>query len=429
MEHLEVLEYHLHTSFSNFTKRLFLISLVFLFSNFSIAYAENFTEDSKIIKKVKIDLKTNPSTKEFWEKIKEYGTPLIESTKDSQYIATFLYKGAKKSVLLIGGPDSDFVNLKQIEKSDIWYKSYKVKKGVRLSYKLSADTPTIKGTKREKRVAIYNHSKKDPFNKLPYMNNSSFSIISDNFIDWTKDTGTKQGKVKDYKIKSKILNNTREISIYTPYNYDPNKEHDLLFVFDSKAYQSKVPTPIILDNLINEKKIKPTIAVFISNISRKSRSEELPPNKNFADFLAKELLPFVKTKVKINHKKENTILTGSSYGGLASAYVAFIYPEIFGKVLSQSGSFWWNFREEGKSQWLTKQFEKAENKEIVFYLNAGVYETGQFKIDILESNRYLYKVLKKKNYEVKYEEFQTSHDYFAWRAFLAYGLIYLNSVK
>lgn len=419
----------MHTSSKNPSKRLFLISLVFLFSCFSSSFAQDFAVESKLIKQVKEDLKTNKSTKKFWKKVEKLGTPLIESTDNSQYIATFLYKGAKENVFLIGGPSADFVKLEQLGQSDIWYKSFKVKKGLRLSYKLSADAPKIIGTKREIRVARYKHSRSDIFNKKPYMDRSSLSIVKNDFVDWTKDISFKKGKVQNYKVKSKILKNTREISIYTPYNYDVNKEHDLLFVFDSKAYQSKIPTPTILDNLIKEKKIKPTIAVFISNVSRKTRSEELPPNKNFADFLAKEVLPFVKTKVKINHKKENTILTGSSYGGLASAYVSFEYPEIFGKVLSQSGSFWWNFREEGKAQWLTKQFEKAENKEIVFYLNAGIYEAKHLKINLLQSNRNLHKVLKSKGYDVKYEEFQTGHDYFAWRAFLANALIHLNSVK
>jgi enterochelin esterase-like enzyme len=32
---------------------------------------------------------------------------------------------------------------------------------------------------------------------------------------------------------------------------------------------------------------------------------------------------------------------GSSYGGLAAAYIAFTYPGIFGKVFSQTGWFRW----------------------------------------------------------------------------------------
>ncbi|WP_350304727.1 prolyl oligopeptidase family serine peptidase [Photorhabdus viridis] len=34
---------------------------------------------------------------------------------------------------------------------------------------------------------------------------------------------------------------------------------------------------------------------------------------------------------------ERTIISGSSYGGLASSWVAFNHPELFGNVLSKNG--------------------------------------------------------------------------------------------
>lgn len=36
-----------------------------------------------------------------------------------------------------------------------------------------------------------------------------------------------------------------------------------------------------------------------------------------------------------------TVVAGSSYGGLASAYMGLMHPELFGNVLSLSGSYWW----------------------------------------------------------------------------------------
>lgn len=395
---------------------------------------------SPIIQKQKFELKKNKDTTKFWNMVKKTGTPLIEHLKEDDYLITFLYKGAKHNVRLLGGPVSDHVFLDRLENSDIWFKSFKVKKGIRLSYQLAPDVPNIRGTKREKRVAILSTSQVDPFNKKEYKLSknleldkyskySTVEILADNFIDWTKDIKADKGKVLNTKIKSNILLNERKISIYIPNKFDYKKPHKLLFVFDGIDYQIKIPTPRILDNLIYKKKILPTVAVFIDNPTRNSRSSELPPNKKFADFMAKELLPFVKSKIKIKQTAKDTILTGSSYGGLASMYVAFSYPELFGNVLSQSGSFWWSKKDDKQPEWLTRQISKVNKKDLNIYLNAGIYETGYSSIDILESNRHLYTVLKAKGYEnIIYEEYYSSHDYFAWRANLANGLISLSKM-
>ncbi|MGB5918574.1 alpha/beta hydrolase-fold protein [Arcobacter sp.] len=391
---------------------------------------------SEIIKKEKKNLLTNKDTNEFWEKIRKLGTPLVEPINENESILTFLYQGAKHNVRLFGGPTHEHVYFDRLENSDIWFKSFVVKNGIRMSYQIAPDVPIIDGTSREKRMAILATSQMDPLNKHPYkmakdlkldkyMTNSTFEIKNKEYKDWGVKSNSPKGSLYNYKIKSEILNNTRNISIYKPKGFNPKKEYKLLFVFDGVEYQVKVDTPTILDNLIYKNKIKPTIAIFIDNPTRNSRAEELPSNKKFADFMAKELLPFVEQKTNMKFKAKNTILTGSSYGGLASAFVAFTYPQYFGNVLSQSGSFWKDSNNDPEPEWLTRQIAKSKKKDIRFYLNAGVYETGYFSIDILESNRHLRTVLESKGYDFIYKEFQNGHDYYAWKVNLADGLMSL----
>ncbi|RXJ94227.1 hypothetical protein CRV00_08325 [Malaciobacter molluscorum] len=386
---------------------------------------------SKIIQKQKELLSKDKDTSKFWKMVEKKGTPLIEKIDANKYIVTFLYRGAKNNVRLLGSPKYSKYKLKRLLNSDIWYISYIVPKNTRLSYQLAPDVPNINGTKEQQKVAILATLQKDPLNKFPYITtknndkyNTDSSIIVDdeNTKDYTITKTKNKGTIKNYSINSKILKNNRDIDIYTPYNFDKNKEFALLFVFDGKAYQSKIPTPTILDNLIYEKKIKQTVAIFIDNVENK-RGIELPCNENFAKFMATELYPFIIKKLNKKVKKDNVILTGSSYGGLASMYVAFKYPNIFGNVLSQSGSFWWNKKEDNETQWLTRQIVKEKRKDIKIYLNAGLFETGFKSIDILESNRHLRDVLKAKKYQVLYEEFPSGHDYFNWRFRLANALI------
>lgn len=390
---------------------------------------------SDIIQKAKKDLQTNKSTKEFWKRIKKIGTPLVEKMDENNFLITFLYKGAKHNVRLLGAPTHDHVKLKKLGESDIWYKSFKIKKGLQLSYQVAPDVPSIKGTARENRVAILATAQIDPFNKTPYFpslvnikdkhfKHSSF-VLNGEDDKWYEKKKSPAGSLENFVFTSKILNNKRNITVYKPHNYS-NKisDYNILFIFDGLEYQNKIETPIILDNLIYDKKIKATIAVFIDNISYKIRSKELPTNPKFADFMAKELLPYISKKYNIKNKPKTTVLAGSSYGGLASAYVAYQYPELFGNVLSLSGSFWWH-NHSGEPEWLSKRIANSKTKDIKFYVNAGIYETGHFSIDILESNRHLRTVLEAKNYNVIYKEVQGGHDYFSWRISLSDGLIRL----
>ena len=379
------------------------------------------------------------STDKFWQQVIAQGTPMVEVQDENNSIVTFLWRGAKNNVRLFGAPYDGHKELTRLENSDVWYTSYIMPNTSRISYQLAPDVPQLPGTKQQQKVAVLATAQQDPYNKsplLPYENADKYQSRSILVLSkapeqkWQASYAKQKGSIKNYRFSSKLLNNTRDISIYTPANYNvDDKEQALLFVFDGNAYQTKVPTPQILDNLIAAKKIPPTIAVFIDNPSRSARSNELPPNTRFADFIAKELLPFVKGKTDSRSSSYNTILTGSSYGGLASSYVAFQYPELFGTVLSQSASFWWSPKkpsgEREEAQWLTREYAKAKVKPIRFYFSAGIFESGYMPVDILESNRHFRDILMAKGYRYVYQEVAGGHNYVNWRGGLAQGLIAL----
>jgi enterochelin esterase family protein len=57
-----------------------------------------------------------------------------------------------------------------------------------------------------------------------------------------------------------------------------------------------------------------------------------------------------------------------------------MHSELFGKVYSQSGSFWWSPEGKGlesESEWLTRRFVEAPAKPVEFLLEAGLFETGR----------------------------------------------------
>ena len=90
--------------------------------------------------------------------------------------------------------------------------------------------------------------------------------------------------------------------------------------------------------------------VFISMESVEARWLECPCYQPFARFVAQELLPWLSTQHQELRLVRKRTLIGVSYTGLAAAFVAKEFPGIFQRVISQSGSYWWN------DCWLSEQY-------------------------------------------------------------------------
>jgi enterochelin esterase family protein len=242
-----------------------------------------------------------------------------------------------------------------------------------------------------------------------------------------------RGKLTTTKLKSTSLSEERALSIYTPPSYDGSQPADLLIVFDGEAYDggaaSTVPTPTILNNLIAAKKIGPTMAVFVNNAG--DRKRDLGGSKPFADFIGKELIPWLRSNYRINPGPSHVVVAGSSRGGLAASHCAFVHSEVIGNVLSQSGSYW--VRNEGPilpsgitadTGDLVLAFRDNARLPIRFYVEVGRFEAEG---SMLGNNREFRDVLLLKGYPLTYRESNSGHDDLWWRGSLADGLIVLLS--
>ncbi|WP_239515736.1 alpha/beta hydrolase-fold protein, partial [Klebsiella pneumoniae] len=74
------------------------------------------------------------------------------------------------------------------------------------------------------------------------------------------------------------------------------------------------------------------------------RSRELPCNPDFWLAVQEELLPQVKSMAPFSDRADHTVVAGQSFGGLSSLYAGLNWPQRFGCILSQSGSYWWPHR-------------------------------------------------------------------------------------
>src|SRR5215213_9072146 len=179
--------------------------------------------------------------------------------------------------------------------------------------------------------------------------------------DWTiEKKDTPKGKTEAFTIDDKQYNRKRKIWVYTPPDYDAKatEPYRLIVSFDGEDYVREIPAPVILDNLLAAGKIYPTVQIFVDNSD--DRLGDLANRQKFADFVAKDLLPWAQKNYRLTNEAAKTLLTGYSAGGLAAGFVAFKYPNLFGNVFAQSGAFWRGM--EGAptpSEWLTEQYKSA----------------------------------------------------------------------
>lgn len=372
---------------------------------------------------------SDKSSEVFWQQIRQEGTPLIEPYDDKSKLVTFLWQGAKSNVYLLGSPDNNHDPLIRLSNSDIWYRSYIVPNDTLMQYKLAPDVPEIAGaTTFEQRRAILTTAQADPLNPKDSPKKSEdiynhFSLLS---LDTKRECQLPdilereiKGKTDIFRFHSEILNNEREIALYQPAQIMETPR--LLVVFDGQTYRRQYGIDRFFDKQIEDGKLAPIAILFVDSIDSDRRSVELPPNPDFYRFLADELFVWLEKEKGIQVAAEETIVSGSSYGGLASAWVAFNRPDRFGKVLSMSGSYWWAPENEAP-EWLIRQFKQADKKPLQFFLEAGLFERRGDDGGILNNNRHFKQVLEDKGYPVKSLEMASGHDYISWCETLYIGV-------
>ena len=407
------------------------------------------------------------NTDNFWKQVAAERTPLVEPFgSDGKYqLVTFLWRGVHdtRNVFVSGsflgvGTAADF-SMHRIPDSDVWYLTLKLPAGARFSYQVSPNDPlTFTDPRAAQRTAT---RQSDPLNPHRYEcppNASKFDCDSVAELPgappqpWlVAKPGTAEGRVEKQNIHSAIQKMDRAFSIYTPANYKADgPPNALLILFDGEDLADDPYQLTTLNNLIAAAKIPPTVAVFVNNVPRR-RLVDLVANAEFADFMATELLPWVRSHYNVTKDPKQTVVTGYSAGGLASAYVALRHSEVFGNVLSLSGAFWWSFEHNGgvcgsrypdsggtggeyskdattEGNFMVKEFLASPKLPLRFYLTAGTFEidrNGAGGGGILENTRQLRDVLLAKGYYVQYQQFVGGHDGLSWRGNLADGLIAL----
>ncbi len=215
-----------------------------------------------------------------------------------------------------------------------------------------------------------------------------------------------RGRVTRYLVDTWMMeqDGKRELYLYQP----PVKEPvPLLLVYDGMDYLQRAMLNVIVDNLIYKKRIQPIAMAFWQH-GQERRGVEYACSDATLMTIDHVILPFARKKLNLLDVKKNRGaygVLGASFGGLMSMYTGLRMPEIFGKVISQSGVF----ESEGRDFVAVDMIRAKKSREIKIWMDIGHYDW------LLEDNRRMQPILQKNGYNVTYREFVGGHNATCWR--------------
>ena len=149
------------------------------------------------------------------------------------------------------------------------------------------------------------------------------------------------------------LNCNRTIRIWTPANYNKAIKYPVIYMHDgqnlfddSTSFAGEWGVDETIEELIKTNKTNGFIVVGLDN--SKHRMSEYTPNwgdikdakgKLYASFIVNTLKPYVDKNYSTFKDRNNSIIMGSSMGGLISFYIGLMYQETFGYIGVLSTSF------------------------------------------------------------------------------------------
>ena len=376
----------------------------------------------------------------FWKEF-EGKAPLVEPVAaDTRHRrVTFLWRGSDETsrVSMIGGfPSANLAKpMRRLADSDVWYLTETHASQARFGYVFQINGPgTLPMTdwRALMKEMEQNSPRPDPLNPRAYAGWSYVELPDAPPQPWIiKNADVPTGQQTKEKFKSQTLNAEYPLNIFTPPGYEKNQDRCWLMIAFDGGFKMM---DVTLDNLLAAGKIPPLVVVGVGNITGQTRKRDLDCSDAFARFLATELVPWARKNYRVSADPTHTIIGGSSLGGKMAAYCGLKHSGIFGKVLSQSGSFLTAIRQESPSAlWdteapgmLAAEFAQSARLPLEFYLEAGRYETTLPVSPLLETRR-LRDVLRAKGYQVTYSEFVGGHNEVCWRGSFADAVMALTA--
>ncbi len=339
--------------------------------------------------------------------------PLVDSSD-----ITFVYRGQADAVFLrcwISGLNTA-EPFERLSDSDLWAVSIELPPGSRIEYKFER----VADGARELIVDPLNDVlARDPFGANSVCQGAGYERPA-----WSlHDPDARSGSVHSAVIASQAFGDERAFQIYLPARFRRNRRYPLLIVHDGADYLEFASLKTVLDNLTHYLEIPELIVALTQS---PDRLVEYGADDRHARFIAEELTPFMASKFPLVDEPQARGLMGASFGAVAALHTAWRYPQQFGGLLLQSGSF--AFSDLGRHQRSpvfdpVVRFMNAFRQEPgllarKIYMSCGIYES------LIYENRSLVPLLQQQGLELYFEEARDAHNWENWRDRLQNGLVW-----
>ncbi len=380
--------------------------------------------------------------------------PLVEPAGEHDVLVTFVWIGPERQVSVRGAQlfeDRNAVShpMTNVEGTPVWHLSVVAPRGITTVYQYLVDDPFVGADLTDLALVgrlvaeASGRCHADPAN--PRRMFPQFAIVrgadeapADRWDSVLELPGLEEapwfdGEAPDlaaHTLASEILGNERVVSVYTPPVEGP---HPLVILLDGESWVRVARLPAALHALMAEGAMAPAVVAFVENTAAGDRMGEMSCNPALTRMLTDELLPLLRSRHDLTGE---VLLGGDSLGGMAAVFAAHERPDVFGSVLSISGSHWWGYLPEpggwgrdGEPEWLTRQIAAAPPAPTRFWIDVGRLETGASPlspgVDQRAANRHLRTVLVAKGHDVTYYEAPGGHEFATFRRSAVKGLLTL----
>jgi len=231
--------------------------------------------------------------------------------------------------------------------------------------------------------------------------------------------------VEPFAFHSRALGGKRHGALYLPARFRKTRQYPLIVVHDGSDYLNFASMKVVLDNLIHRLEIPDVIVAFCDS---PDRLREYANDERHAKYITEELLPDLNRRFPLINRPQSRCLMGASFGAVAAFSTAYRYPDVWGRLLLQSGSF--AFTDIGKRNRRGPLFDRVvefvnqvrEEPRAVserIFMSCGVYES------LIYENRSLAPLLDLIGMQVKLVEACDGHNWENWRDRLREGLSWL----
>lgn len=225
------------------------------------------------------------------------------------------------------------------------------------------------------------------------------------------------------QIKSRFLNETRNLRVYLPPGYNEILSYPVVYCQDGEEFFNFGRIATTANYLILDGHTDPFIIVGV-DVDTSVRTDEYAPFGSRFDAytrcFAEEIIPFIEAKYPVRREASERVLAGDSLGGSVSLHLAVRYPELFRRIISLSGAYYPAsqdiFEAQDDLSWLDVY--------MIVGLQETAFETDHGTHNFVELNRQTRELLLDRGAKVEYAEKDGKHIWGFWQKELPDALTY-----